>query len=354
MGTIHAKLVKKPEREQKNSYKINNQNSLFLSFDFVCQQEMGNVKSFIRTAGLLAVLSAAAVSAMTGWKTGGGSVPEQPENFNVRTTGGPERSEAMTGAPSGQTVTESKDGRRWTDMYELPAFSQVRGNEQIVRRTGYTVSFNPKLRIPNWVAWILTRERLESKVASRPGTEAFVPDPMVRNCPDRRYNYAEYRYERGHICPAADNRWSGKAMAECFYMSNICPMSVSLNHDSWNEVEEKSRDWARNRYNTTIYVVGGIVPSSAGKGTGDVPAFVGVNDDIAVPYMVFKALLRNDPEKGWTAVGYLFDQTGKVELRTIDEIEEITGFDLFHNLPDRVETRVEAADGSPFWVGSSF
>ena len=39
---------------------------------------------------------------------------------------------------------------------------------------------------------------------------------------------------------------------------------------------------------------------------------------------------------------------------TIDEIEEITGFDLFHNLPDRVETRVEAADGSPFWVGSSF
>ena len=227
-----------------------------------------------------------------------------------------------------------------------------RGNERIVRRVGYTVSFNPKFRIPNWVAWILTRERLESKVVSRPGTEAFVPDPKVSNCPDRQYNYAVYHYERGHICPAADNRWSREAMADCFYMSNICPMSVSLNHDVWNDVEEKSRDWAGNIYDTTIYIVGGIVPSSAGKGAKGVPAFVGINDDIAVPFKVFKALLRNDPEIGWTAVGYLFDQTGKAELKTIDEIEEITGFDLFHNLPDRVEAKVEAADGSSHWAGS--
>ena len=331
---------------------------------------MGNGKSFMKLAGILVILSVAAVSALMNDSDQTGNAAGRDERSAVRTenvaakegqeeqeetgniAGQTARSEAMTGAPSGQTVTESTDGRRWADMYELPAFSQVRGNEQIVRRTGYTVSFNPKLRIPNWVAWILTRERLESKVASRPGTEAFVPDPVVRNCPDRRYNYAEYRYERGHICPAADNRWSEEAMAECFYMSNICPMSVSLNHDSWNEVEEKSRDWARNRYDTTIYVVGGIVPSSAGKGTGDVPAFVGVNDDIAVPYMVFKALLRNDPEKGWTAVGYLFDQTGRVELRTIDEIEEITGFDLFHNLPDNIESRIESVDGSAQWPGA--
>lgn len=267
----------------------------------------------------------------------------------------PRQAAASVPGTNGQAVTESTDGRRWADMYELPAFSSARGNEQIVRRVGYTVSFNPKFRIPNWVAWILTRERLESKVVSRPGTEAFVPDPKVSNCPDRQYNYAVYHYERGHICPAADNRWSREAMADCFYMSNICPMSVSLNHDVWNDVEEKSRDWAGNIYDTTIYIVGGIVPSSAGKGAKGakgVPAFVGINDDIAVPFKVFKALLRNDPEIGWTAVGYLFDQTGKAELKTIDEIEEITGFDLFHNLPDRVEAKVEAADGSSHWAGS--
>ena len=46
-----------------------------------------------------------------------------------------------------QTV-ESTDGRRWADMYELPAFASSKGQETVVRRLGYTVSFNPKLRIP--------------------------------------------------------------------------------------------------------------------------------------------------------------------------------------------------------------
>ena len=229
--------------------------------------------------------------------------------------------------PAGaQTVTDGSDGRRWGDMYELPAFSGRKGQEIIVRREGYTVSFNPKLRIPNWVAWILTEDRLENNVTSRPGTEAFIPDP------DRRYNYQKYRYERGHICPAADNKWSERAMAECFYMSNICPMSVSLNHDEWNDIEEKCRNWAQSKYRTTIYVVGGIVPSEAGKGGRDIPAYVGENDDIAVPRRVFKAVLRNDPH---------------------DSLEALTGFDLFHNLPDRTEYQVEARDNRADWSGCS-
>lgn len=250
-------------------------------------------------------------------------------------------------------VVESSDGRRWADMYELPAFASAKGQEKIVRREAYTVSYNPKLRIPNWVAWILTKERLDNPVAQRPDSDAFVPDPAIKGCPDRQYNYKKYRYERGHICPAADNKWSGTAMETCFYMSNICPMSVSLNHNSWNDIEEKSRDWAQHTYpGTVIYVVGGIVPSTAGKGAKGIPAYVGVNDDIAVPVKVFKALLRNDPQSGWTAIGYIFDQEGKVITATVDSIEALTGFDLFHNLPDSIEKKVEAADGTPMWYGS--
>lgn len=252
---------------------------------------------------------------------------------------------------AGQAVTDGTDGRRWADMYELPAFSGKAGQEKVVRRAGYTVSFNPKLRIPNWVAWILTEERLDKTEASRPGTEAFVPDPEIPECPDRQYNYGKYRYERGHICPAADNKWSRKAMEECFYMSNICPMSRALNHDSWNRIEEKCRDWAANRYRTVIYIVGGIVPSSAGQGPQGIPRHVGMNDDIAVPFRMFKAVLRDDPEAGWTAIGYVFDQTGRTEMKTVDEIEEMTGFDLFHNLPDRIEYKVESSDGSADWYG---
>lgn len=260
---------------------------------------------------------------------------------------------AALSLPSGAQVVESSDGRRWADMYELPAFARAKGQEKVVRREAYTVSFNPKLRIPNWVAWILTGERLDHPVTSRPDSDAFVPDPAIKGCPDRRYNYQKYRYERGHICPAADNKWSETAMQTCFYMSNICPMSIRLNHGSWNDLEEKSRDWAQHRYpDTVIYVVGGIVPATAGKGAKGIPAYVGDNDDIAVPLKVFKALLRNDPDHGWTAIGYIFDQTGKCEKATIDSIEALTGFDLFHNLPDNIESRIESVDGSAQWPGA--
>ena len=41
-------------------------------------------------------------------------------------------------------------------------------SEQILRRTGYVVSYNADLRIPNWVAWHLTAEHVKGAV-SRPG-----------------------------------------------------------------------------------------------------------------------------------------------------------------------------------------
>lgn len=255
--------------------------------------------------------------------------------------------------PAAAQTVESSDGRRWADMYELPAFSSARGQERLVRREAYTVSFNPGLRIPNWVAWIITAERLKHPVTQRPDSDAFVPDPAIKGCPDRQYNYKKYHYERGHICPAADNKWSEEAMRTCFYMSNICPMSVALNHGSWNDVEEKCRDWALDRYPaTTIYVVGGIIRSSVGKGGKGIPSYVGMNDDIAVPYKFFKAMLRNDPKSGWTAIGFIFDQKGNVETATVDSIETLSGFDLFHYLPDRIEAKVESSDGTSLWYGA--
>ena len=49
-------------------------------------------------------------------------------------------------------------------------------------------------------------ERLDHPATSRPDSDAFIPDPAIKGCQDRRYNYQKYRYERGHICPAADNK----------------------------------------------------------------------------------------------------------------------------------------------------
>ena len=46
---------------------------------------------------------------------------------------------------------------------------------------------------------------------------------------------------RGHMAPAADMKWSKKAMEESFYMSNICPQNQKLNRDELDKWLESSR-----------------------------------------------------------------------------------------------------------------
>ena len=64
-------------------------------------------------------------------------------------------------------------------------------------------------------------------------------------------------------------------------------------------------------------------------------------------------------KKGETykAIGFWMDQstTAKPALsecaRTIDELEELTGLDFFHNLPDNLENAVEAKYAISAWTG---
>ena len=48
--------------------------------------------------------------------------------------------------------------------------------EQIIRHSGYTVSYNKDLKIPNWVSYELTRE--ETKGKEKRGNR-FIADPLV-------------------------------------------------------------------------------------------------------------------------------------------------------------------------------
>jgi endonuclease G len=107
-----------------------------------------------------------------------------------------------------------------TEKYEIPQSRGAR-SEVILKRMGYTVSFNPQANIPHWVAWELNPERLIERESR---SDKFLPDP---NIDERRAvttdDYKGSGWDRGHMCPAGDNRWHWKAMNESFYMTNICP-----------------------------------------------------------------------------------------------------------------------------------
>ena len=108
------------------------------------------------------------------------------------------------------------------DGLEIPA--PLKGvKEQILTRRGYAVSYNADTKLPNWVAWRLDASRLEGGV-KRP-RKAFHEDEDVAEPRATDWDYYSSGYDRGHMCPAGDNKWDKEAMWESFLFTNIIPLN---------------------------------------------------------------------------------------------------------------------------------
>lgn len=94
---------------------------------------------------------------------------------------------------------------------EHPSF--IGNGEDIKHYTNYSVSFNPKFRVPNWVAWEIVPEELEGPAVR---LNEFKKAPLVNKCPGHE-DYTNSGYQRGHMCPASDNKWDYKAIGVLLY-----------------------------------------------------------------------------------------------------------------------------------------
>ncbi len=223
--------------------------------------------------------------------------------------------------------------------YELPA--PVAGEIRLERK-GYTVSYNTDTRCPNWVAWHLTKNHTYGN--SQRSQSMFKEDTSV---PRRRATLDDYynsRYDRGHMCPAGDNKWDDKAMEQTFLLTNICPQNHGLNKYEWNDVEMLCRTWAR-RYGAVDVVCGPVYYDNVP------PRTIGFNK-VRVPDAFFKVVLCR--QQAGKAIGFLYRNEGKKQpmedaVYTVDQIEQLTGYDFFPALDDATENRVEANSTLSEW-----
>ena len=227
-------------------------------------------------------------------------------------------------------------------QYELPAPLTDRP-EQILKRRGYTTSYNEKTKTPNWVAWHLTKAHTYGDHQRK--NEVFFEDESIER--EKRATDNDYynsRYDRGHMCPAGDNKWDAQAMRESFLFTNICPQNHGLNKYEWNDLEIQCRDWAR-EYGAIDIVCGPIYNSTGDQKT------IGRNK-VWVPDAFFKVILcRQGKPK---AIGFIYrnegvKQTKAEALRSVDEIEALTGIDFFPALDDETEDRIEAESDLKAW-----
>ena len=223
-----------------------------------------------------------------------------------------------------------------TDKDLLPAPLPKGTSEKILTRRGYTVSYNLQHNLPNWVAWELTPDKLIERESR---TDKFLPDPdLPEDVAVTTDDYKRSGWDRGHMCPAGDNRWHWRAMQESFYMTNICPQHHNLNRGDWKELEEACRDWAQQEGRLFI-VCGPILYRQQHK-------TIGREHRITVPEAFFKVVLcpASNPPR---AIGFIYKNTSGNHpldsyVNSVDQVERITGIDFFPALPDEVERQVEA------------
>lgn len=234
-----------------------------------------------------------------------------------------------------------------TKTFKIPANTEIprlkeKRQEQVIKHEGYTVSYNSEYRIANWVAYELTATEAKSKKTER--SNKFVSDPQVKGATAMNEDYTRSGYDRGHLAPAGDMKWSAKAMRESFYLSNICPQKPKLNRGIWKDLEEQCRLWALD--NGSLLIVTGPVITGDMKRLG--------KNKVAVPKSFYKVLCYYT-EKGYKGIGFLFenrdykDNSLKSMVIPIDSVEKVTGIDFFPSIPDDQEKEMEATVDWSSW-----
>lgn len=244
-----------------------------------------------------------------------------------------EETQEATSVPEENTYTVSST----IENLELP---ELRENETYISHTGYSFSYNEQHEQANWVAYELTSTEVQGTEERK---DRFKADPDVESGSATTSDYKKSGYDRGHLAPAADMKWSETAMLESFYFSNMSPQKPGFNRGIWKELEAQVREWASE--DGTLYVVTGGVLEDGLETIG--------KNEVSIPKYYYKVILDyNEPEI--KAIAFLMpnEKTDK-EISDfvvpINKIEELTGINFFYQLEDIVEEELESSSEIAVW-----
>lgn len=238
-----------------------------------------------------------------------------------------------------QTIeTEESNGINLTELEKVVRTKKI---PSVVKEyEGFTVDFNPENKTPNYVSWILHSHETEGATSR---SNKFWTDSELEGCPETR-DYSHSGYDRGHMCPAGEQKWSDEAMHHSFVMANICPQKHELNTGAWKTLEDKERVWAK-RDSAIVIVAGPLYDTSDIETIG--------NNKIRVPSAFFKVLLAPYASP-MRAIGFVYPNMkceGNMQAYavSVDDVEKMTGMDFFAALPDEIENDIEAVVSFKEW-----
>lgn len=233
----------------------------------------------------------------------------------------------------------------------------------------YSVCYDVDRHISHWVAYPIFKKVYETPVLSRVNDFNYDPNDQLPVIPtrDQQYigtggndrGYGARGYDRGHMLPQASRYNNYEPNRMTYYGTNMMPQNSTLNQNIWASLEGKVRGWGGLQTYDTLYVVTG----AAFKSTKTID---NANGPIAVPSHCWKVLLcqRGNQNRQISqfkadelkAIGFVFtnDDAGAATsiesaVRSVKEIEELTGFKFFRNLDPAVADAVKSQKNLADW-----
>ena len=233
----------------------------------------------------------------------------------------------------------------------------------------YSVCYDVDRHISHWVAYPIFKKVYETPVLSRVNDFNYDSNDQLPVIPtrDQQYigtggngrGYGAWGYDRGHMLPQASRYNNYEPNRMTYYGTNMMPQNSTLNQNIWASLEGKVRGWGGLQTYDTLYVVTG----AAFKSTKTID---NANGPIAVPSHCWKVLLRQRGNQNrqisqfkadeLKAIGFVFtnDDAGAATsiesaVRSVKEIEELTGFKFFRNLDPAVADAVKSQKNLADW-----
>ena len=235
-----------------------------------------------------------------------------------------------------EIVKEGQSVKKNTNEYFLPTST----TNQIIHHQNYSLSYSEPHEQAEWVAYELKASHISSTNHKRP---YFEIDEAVKTGAAHWRNYKNSGYDKGHLCPAGDRRFTKEAHDETFLTSNISPQEHEFNSGVWNRLEQKVRYWAKK--NDGIFIVTGGVLKDNLKTIGE--------GKVAVPNQFYKIILDNTNGKIKVLAFLVNHQDSDLPLYkfvvSVDEVEALTGIDFFPELEDTIENKLEASSSYKNW-----
>jgi len=181
--------------------------------------------------------------------------------------------------------------------------------------------------------------RIDSLVST--GT-AVQEDYFLVEMKDGKKSYDGFGYDRGHLAPSADFRWSAEALSESYFYSNMAPQLPGFNREGWVAIENQMRAYVLRTENPLLVVTGGVLHDS-------LPVQERAVNNLSIPEYFYKVAV--DPETG-QGIGFIVPHNEHLNSPdtyavSIDSVESFTGTDFFTELPD--QEKVERHTDVTYW-----